>query len=49
MSLTSPVVVDDLDVAGTGVGPHEADKLLVVDADVLAGAITLERLEPVVG
>ena len=44
------VVVDDLDVEGTGGAPDEADAPRVVDADaVLAGTIALERLEPIAG
>jgi hypothetical protein len=44
------VVVDDLDLFGTGVGPDEADAPLVVDADaVLSLAVTAHLLEPVAG
>ena len=42
------MVVNDLHLLRTGVGPHEADPPLVVDPDaVLPGPVTLERLEPV--
>src|SRR5690625_3266913 len=44
------VVVNDLHLLRSGVGPHEADPPLVVDPDaVLSGPITLERLETVAG
>src|SRR5699024_12523987 len=44
------VVVSDLHLLRSGVGPHEADAPLVVDPDaVLSGPITLERLETVAG
>lgn len=44
------VVVNDLHLLRSGVGPHEADAPLVVDPDaVLTGSITLERFEPVAG
>lgn len=42
------VVVNDLLLPRSGVGPHEADAPLVADPDaVLTGPITLERFEPV--
>src|SRR5699024_1708955 len=42
------VVVNDLHLLRSGVGPREADPPLVVDPDaVLSGAIALEGLEPV--
>jgi hypothetical protein len=44
------VVVDELDVSGTGGAPGEADPPLVVDTDaVLAGAAATELLQPVAG
>src|SRR5690554_4670175 len=44
------VVVNDLHLLRSGVGPHEADPPLVVDPDaVLPGPIALQRLEPVPG
>src|SRR5581483_8948354 len=46
--LSSSVVIDHLDVFGSGGGPLEADPELVIDSDaVLPGPITLELLEPV--
>src|SRR5271165_2450522 len=45
----SLVVVDDFDMIWTSWCPYEADAPLLVDADaVLAGAIALQGLEPVV-
>jgi len=42
------VVVDDLDILGSSVGPSEADSPLLVDPDTVgAGAIALELLQPV--
>jgi hypothetical protein len=42
------VVVNDLNLLGAGVGPHEADPPLVIDPDaVLPDTIALERLESV--
>ena len=42
------VVVNDLLLPRSGVGPHETDAPLVADPDaVLTGPITLERFEPV--
>jgi hypothetical protein len=52
MSLTFPsrVVVNNLDVLGSGRSPDEAEAVLVVDPDaVLTGAITFEQLEPITG
>lgn len=47
---TSSVVVDDLDVGRSGVGPGEADPPLLVDPDaVLPGAVPAECLKPVPG
>src|SRR5699024_4646695 len=44
------VVVNDLHLLWSGVGPHEADPPLVVDSDaVLTGPIALERFESVTG
>ncbi len=41
------MVIDDLDIFGTGFGPPEADPILVVDSDrVLPNSITLQLLEP---
>ncbi|MFV0406893.1 MAG: hypothetical protein ACK5LN_08755 [Propioniciclava sp.] len=43
--LSWSVVVGDLDVVCSGVGPDEADSVLVVDADgVLAGAVAEQLL-----
>jgi hypothetical protein len=40
------MVVDDLNMFGTGIGPAEADAVLIVDPDrVLPGPIALELLE----
>lgn len=42
------MVVDDLDVLRTGVGPDEADPPLVVDADaVLPRSVTTQPFQPV--
>lgn len=42
------VVVNDLHLLRSGVGPHEADPPLVVDPDaVLTRSIAFEGLEPV--
>jgi len=42
------VVVDDLNVSGSGIGPAEAEPPLLVDADaVLPSSIAAELLEPV--
>src|SRR5690606_26681648 len=44
------VVVNDLHLLWSSVGPHEADPPLVVDPDaVLAGPVTLESLKPAAG
>src|SRR5699024_8152102 len=44
------VVVNDLHLLRSGVGPHKADAPLVVDPDaVLSYSIALERLEPIAG
>jgi hypothetical protein len=44
------VIVHDLDLGGAAVGPHEAEAVLVVDADgVLALPVAAQRLEPVAG
>lgn len=44
------VVVDDLDIDRSGVGPCEADAVLVVDPDgVLTCPVTDEFLQPVAG
>src|SRR5664280_820520 len=48
MGGTSSVVVHDLDVGGSGVGPDEADPPLLVDADaVLSGPVPAECFQPV--
>jgi hypothetical protein len=40
------MIVDDLDVFGTGIGPAEADPVLIVDPDRrLPGSIALQLLE----
>ena len=42
------VVVNDLHLLWSGVGPHEADPPLVVDPDaVLTSSIALQGFEPV--
>ena len=42
------MVIHDLDVRGSAIGPHEADAPLVVDPDrVLAGPVAAEPLEVV--
>jgi len=44
------MVVDDLDIFGIAVAPHEADAPLSVDANrVLADAISFQRLELIAG
>jgi hypothetical protein len=48
--LSSSVVVDDLDVVGITVTPHEAEPKLSIDADrMLTEATALERFEAVAG
>jgi hypothetical protein len=48
MTLTSSVVVHDLDVLGATRRPHEADPPLVIDPDaVLASSIPCERFQAV--
>src|SRR5674476_812211 len=50
MGSTSSVVVHDLDVGGSGVGPDEADPPLLVDADaVLSGPVSAECFQSVAG
>ena len=50
MGDTSSVVVDDLDVGRSGVGPGEADPPLLVDADaVLPGSVSAKCLKAVAG
>ena len=40
------MVIDDLDVFGTGVGPAEADPVLIVNPDaVLSRPVALQLLE----
>jgi len=42
------VVVNDLDLRRSKLGPHEADPVLIVHADaVLRSSVSLERLQPV--
>src|SRR5699024_1455655 len=44
------VVVNDLHLLWSGVGPHEADPPLVVDPDaVLTSSVAFESLEPIAG
>lgn len=44
------MVVDDLDIFGSRIGPAEADSVLVIDADrMLTGSITLELFQPQAG
>jgi len=50
MGGTSSVVVDDLDVGRSGVGPGETDPPLLVDPDaVLSGPVAAEGLKAVAG
>jgi hypothetical protein len=50
MGGTSSVVVHDLDVGGSCVGPDEADPPLLVDPDaVLASPFSAECFQPVAG
>ena len=42
------MVVDDLDIFGSGLGPSKADSILVIDADtVLPNATAFQRFQPV--
>jgi len=44
------MVVDNLDIYGSSLGPDEADPVLVVDADaVLPGACAFQRLQSIAG
>jgi len=46
----SLVVIHDLDLIGSGIRPHEADAVLVVNANaVLAFSISDQSFEPIAG